>query len=143
MIKKLLLGTFIFIVGFIIAALYLESFFLELIQDMFVFTTNNRIRFTGKYFYIFGRLYFYFSFGIAFLFFLFFGFQEKKNVIIKNKILQILIFSISLFLISAIEANLKVIQCENCIDGIRNLYKGSVSYDFIYKFYFVNIPTVN
>ncbi|WP_298343029.1 hypothetical protein [uncultured Algibacter sp.] len=50
---------------------------------------------------------------------------------LKNGILSLLIFGILLIGISAIDANMKIIECTACNDGIRKLHWNEINYGLI------------
>src|SRR5690606_31115650 len=89
---------------------YFEGFFRELIQDVFRFTTSDKIQFVGKNISIFSDRTFEYFLGFALMIFLLSNLNLKWNLIFKNTILCLLIFGISIFVISAIDANLKIIE---------------------------------
>lgn len=130
MIKKVLLGVLAYIIGIGIGV-YFESFFRETIQDIFKFTTSNKIQFRGKniYFSIGGIFKYILSFTL--MLFLFSNLNLKLKQVIKNTVILLLIFGISLFVISAINANLKVIECTACDNGIVRIHWNGINYDLI------------
>ncbi|MDP5105610.1 MAG: hypothetical protein NWQ31_05500, partial [Polaribacter sp.] len=64
--KKITFGIFSFIIGIVIAY-YSESFFREIIQDIYKWSTSNKIKFVGKNFYIFSNKLYFITFGIGLL----------------------------------------------------------------------------
>lgn len=115
----------------IVFAYFSESFFREQIQDIFRWTTNNKIKFGGKNFYLFGSDFLKVSFGICFAIFAYANSINSLKKILFNGIKLILIFGILVILISAINANLKVIECTACDDGILSLHWNKVEYGLI------------
>jgi len=128
--KKTIIGILGLIIGLGIS-IFCESFFRELIQNIFRWTTSNRIIFVGKNFYIFSSYFYYLSFGISIWIFSLTNFKNETDTVLKNGIIMILIFGLLLFGISAIDANLKVIECTACIDGIRKLHWNDINYGTI------------
>lgn len=128
--KKIIFGIFAFIIGIGIS-IFSYSFFREQIQNIFLWSTSNRIRFTGKNFYLFGSDFYYLSIGISLLVMTFDNLNQRLTVIFKNGIIYLLTFGISLIGISAIDANLKVIECTACDDGIRSLHWNGINYGLI------------
>ena len=57
--------------------------------------------------------------------------NKKPAEYIKNVIICLLIFVISLIGISAIDANIKVVECTACDDGVRKLHWNGVNYGLI------------
>jgi len=57
--------------------------------------------------------------------------KVKSNWIFKNTILCLLIFGISILGISAIDANLKVIQCTACDNRILKIHWNGINYGLI------------
>jgi len=129
-IRRILIGIAFFVIGFGIAV-YADSFFRQLIQDLFQWTTNNGIQFGGKDFYLFGNPVYFSSLGLVFLIFSIANKKEKIQKIALNGIILILIFGILLTAISALNANLKIIQCTACDDGIRRLGYNEINYGLI------------
>ncbi|WP_298537944.1 hypothetical protein [uncultured Algibacter sp.] len=127
MIKKVLIGIIGFILG-ISFGFYFEGFFREIIQDIFRFTTSDKIRFVGKNISIFSDRTFEYILGFALMTFLLANIKLKTKRILKNVIICLLIFGISIFLISAINANLKVIQCTACDNGIVKIHWNNINF---------------
>ena len=119
-----------FVIGFVVA-FFLASFFRDIIQDLFQWSTNNGIQFHGKDFFLFGNPIYFASFGFSFLIFSIANRKVKTLRIIRNGILLILIFGISLIGISALDANLTIIECTACDDGIRRLGYNEINYGLI------------
>jgi hypothetical protein len=132
-IKKIIIGILFFAIGFGIAV-FLDSFFRHLIQDLFQWTTNDGIQFGGKDFYLFGNAYYFISFGLTFLIFNIVNRKTKALKILQDGILLIILFGISLIGICAIDANLKIIECTACDDGIRKLGYNEINYGLILSF---------
>ncbi len=119
------------IIGFILGisfGFYFEGFFREIIQDIFRFTTSDKIQFVGKNISIFSDRTFEYILGFALMTFLLANIELKKKQILKNVILCLLIFGISIFLISAINANLKVVQCTACDNGIVKIHWNNINF---------------
>ena len=128
--KKIIFGILAFIIGIGIS-IFSYSFFREQIQSIFLWSTSNRIRFTGKNFYLFGSNFYYLSIGISFLVLTLENLNKRLKEIFKNGTICLLPFGISLIGISAIDANIKVIECTACDDGIRNLHWNGINYGLI------------
>ena len=127
MIKKVLIGIIGFILG-ISFGFYFEGSFREIIQDIFRFATSDKIQFVGKNIYIFSDRTFEYILGLALMTFLLANIELKTNQILKNVILCLLIFGFSIFLISAINANLKVVQCTACDNGIVKMHWNNINF---------------
>jgi|TARA_B110000261_G_C12853827_1_gene265425 hypothetical protein len=125
--KRIIIGIVAFVIGILIA-FYSEGFFRKQIQELYQWATSNGIQFVGKNFYIFGNGFHYLSFGLTFSLFVLTNWNKKRNLIIKNGILTLLIFGIVLFGISVLDANLKIIECTACDDGIRKLHWNEIKY---------------
>jgi len=67
--KRIIIGIIAFVIGILIA-FYSESFFRMKIQELYQWSTSDKIQFVGKNFYIFGNGFHYLSFGFGFSFFL-------------------------------------------------------------------------
>ncbi len=112
-------------------ALYTESFFREIIQDVFKWSTSDKIRFVGKNMYIFSDKTYYIMLGVIPLILTLENLNKKPAEYIKNVIICLLIFGISLIGISAIDANIKVVECTACDDGIKKLHWNGINYGLI------------
>ena len=130
MTKKIIFGILAFVIGFGIA-LYSESFFREIIQDIFKWSTSDKIKFVGKNMYIFSDKTYYITLGIIPLIKTLENLKKKPTEFLKNGIICLLIFAISLIGISAIDANIKVAECTACDDGIRKLHWNEINYGLI------------
>jgi len=130
MIRKILTGIAFFVIGFGIAV-YTDLFFRQLIQDLFQWTTNNRIKFGGKDFYLFGNPIYFASLGLVFLIFSIANKEKEIQEIVLNGIILVLIFGILLTAISALDANLKIIKCTSCDDGTMRLGYNKINYGLI------------
>jgi len=119
-----------FILG-IKVAYHSESFFRNFIQDTFKWSTSNKIEFAGKNFYVFSNKLYFITFGITFLILILENLKQKATQILKRIIVNFLIFSIVLIIISAIDANIKVIQCTACDKGTRTLHWNDINYGLI------------
>jgi len=119
-----------FVIGFG-TAIFADSFFRHLIQDLFQWTTSNRIQFGGKDFYLFGNPIYFTSFGLVFFTFSVANRKLETIKIVRNGVLTILIFGIALIGVSALDANLKIIECTACDDGIRILGYNEINYGLI------------
>ena len=128
--KKITFGILAFIIGIGIA-FYSESFFRELIQDIFKWSTSDKIKFVGKNFYVFSNKLYFITFGIALLILTLENLNRKLTQVLKVGIINIIIFGILLIGISTINANLKVIECTACDDGIRKLNWNEINYGLI------------
>ena len=129
-IKRILIGITFFVIGFG-TAVFADLFFRQLIQDLFQWTTNNGIQFGGKDFYLFGNPIYFISFGLTFLIFSIANKKREWLKVLRNGILLILIFGIAIIGISALDANLKLIECTACDDGIRRLGYSEINYGLI------------
>ncbi|SHJ42556.1 hypothetical protein SAMN04488007_0294 [Maribacter aquivivus] len=130
MTKKIIFGIIAFIIGFGIA-LYSESFFREIIQDVFKWSTSDKIKFVANNMYIFSDKTYYITLGIVPLILTLENLNKKMTTFLKNGIICLLIFGISLVTISVIDANIKIAECTACDDGIRKLHWNGINYGLI------------
>lgn len=130
MIRKIIFGVIAYITGITIAY-YSESFFRGIIQDIFIWSTTNKIQFIGKNFFVFSSKLYYLAFGIWFVILTFESLEKKFTKVLKNGMFSLIIFWISIIGISAIDANLKVLECTACDDGIRRLHWNTINYNQI------------
>ncbi len=124
------MGILVFLIGIGIAY-YSESFFRSLIQDIFRWSTSDKIKFAGKNFYLFSNKLYSLTFGIGFLIVTLENLNQKLTQILKNGIVSILVFGILLVGISATDATIKVVECTGCEDGIRKLHWNEINYGLI------------
>ena len=73
----------------------------------------------------------YISTPILFLIFNLANYKTQRTKILKNGIFLVVIFIVALIGISAIDANLKIIECTACDDGIRKLGYNEINYGII------------
>jgi len=125
--KKIIFGISAFVIGIVIAY-YSESFFRGIIQDIFKWSTSNKIQFVGKNFYIFSNKLYYLTFGIGLLILTLENLNQKLSQILKNGTISLVIFGLFVIGISCINAFGKVVECTNCIDGIRKLHWNEINY---------------
>ncbi len=130
MTKKIIFGILAFVIGIVIT-FYSESFFREIIQDIFKWSTSDKIRFVGKNMYIFSDKTYYVTLGMIPLILTLENLNKKPAEFLKNGIICLLIFGISLIGISAIDANIKVMECTACDDGIRKIHWNGINYGLI------------
>jgi len=128
--KKIIFGILAFIIGIGIA-LYSESFFRDIIQDIYRWSTSDKIKFVGKNMYIFSNKTYYITLGIVPLILTLENLNQKLTQVLKSGIICVLIFSILLIGISAIGANQKIVECTACDDGIRKLHWNEINYGLI------------
>ena len=130
MIKKIIIGTLGFIIG-IVLAYYSESFFRGIIQDIFKWSTADKIQFFGKNFYVFSNKLYFLTFGTGLLILTIENLNVKITQVLKNGIISLLIFGVLLIGISATDANFKIMECTACDDGIRKLHWNEINYGLI------------
>ena len=130
MIKKVIFGTLAFIIGISIAY-YSESFFRGIIQDIFKWSTSDKIQFVGKNFFIFSNKLYFLTFGIGLIILTLDNLNQKLANFLKNVMVSILIFGILIIGFSSLDANLKVMECTACDDGIRKLHWNDINYGLI------------
>ncbi|MCD8452722.1 hypothetical protein LNI90_11575 [Tenacibaculum dicentrarchi] len=128
--KKIIFGIFAFFFGIGIA-LYSDSYFRELIQNIFKLSTSGKIEFRGKDFYILLNEFYYYTFGIGFLTLTVENLNKKLTQVLKSGIISLLIFGLILIGISSIVANMKIIECTACENGIRKLHWNDINYGLI------------
>ena len=128
--KKIILRIIIFLVGVGIAFLT-ESFFRGFIQDVFQISTSDKIQFIGKNIYFIPNVIFLPILGLSLVTLSIENSNNNNFQIFINILRSLLLFFISIILISAVDANLKVIECTACIDGIRKLNWNDINYGII------------
>lgn len=128
--KRVVWSIGFFVIGFGIA-FFAESFFRNQIQHLFQWTTNNKIQFSGKSFYLFGDPFYYISFGVSSLILGLANLYQLTFNIFTNIIVYILLFVIVLILISTIDANLKVMECATCQNEIKMINRNEINYALI------------
>ena len=81
--------------------------------------------------FILSLIFFLLTLGLILVIFSIENSDKNNSQIFINLIRSLFIFFISIILISAVDANLKVIECTNCIDGIRKLNWNDINYGII------------
>ncbi|WP_264550131.1 hypothetical protein [Flavobacterium sp. N2820] len=128
--KKIILRIIIFFIGAGIAFLT-ESFFRGFIQDVFQISTSDKIQFIGKNINFIPNIIFFPTLGLSLVIISIENSNKNSSQILINIIRSLIIFFISIIVISAIDANLKVIECTACIDGIRKIKWNDINYGMI------------
>ena len=128
--RKIIIGLVFFLIG-IGLSVFIESFLRSTVLDLYQLTTNNGIQYVGKNFYLFSPSVYYAGFGITFSLLALDLFSKPIIKIIISAAITILIFTIMLIGICAVDANLKIIECTACDDGIRQLRYNEVNYGLI------------
>lgn len=128
--KKIILRIIIFLVGVGIAFLA-ESFFRGFIQNIFQISTSYKIQFIGKNIHFIPNIIFLLILGLSLVILSIENSNKNNSKIFINIIRSLLLFFISIILISAVDANLKVIECTACIDGIRKIKWNDINYGII------------
>jgi hypothetical protein len=128
--RTIIIGLVFFLAG-VGLSVFLEPFLRSIVLDSYQWTTNNGIQFVGKNFHLFASPVYYSAFGITFSLLALDLFSSPFKKIIINGAIAILIFTIVLTVICAIDANLKIAECTACDDGIRKLRYNEVNYGLI------------
>ncbi|WP_445716069.1 hypothetical protein [Flavobacterium sp.] len=128
--KKTILRIIIFIVGVGIAFLT-ETSFRGFIQDIFQISTSDKIQFIGKNIHFIPNIIFLLTLGLSLVIFSIENSDKNSSQIFINLIRSLFIFFVSIILLSAIDANLKVIESTACIDGIRKLNWNDINYGIL------------
>lgn len=102
-----------------------------LIQNLYETLTHHHIQFHGKEFPLFFTPYYYPACGLVGML-VYFG---MRNLLWREKVkyafIAIIIFFVSLTSICYLDANLKIIECTACDDGIRSLSYNEINYSLI------------
>ncbi|WP_324026198.1 hypothetical protein QSV08_02255 [Maribacter sp. BPC-D8] len=130
MIKKILLAISVLMTGFIIA-LYSDSFLRFKVRDIYLLSTFNKIEFIGKDFFFFNNVSYYIATAVTFLILYLANSTSTIVLFLKNSFIAVFIFIITLLALSAIDANLKLIQCTACDDGIKELKRNDINYSLL------------
>ena len=129
MIKKIIIILLVLIVSFAIS-LFLDSYLRRQIFALYKWATNNKIVFTGKDFNLFPSTFFNISFSIS-LSVLVLNLIRNKSQYINSILLWLILFIFSAVVISAIHANVIVIECIACENGIRKISYHKIKYGLI------------
>jgi len=131
MFKKLIIGLGFFLFG-VFLSFYFENFFRNRVIELYQWSTSGNLKFVGKNFYFgFGSTFYFLCFGISFLVFGKDCITKSGNQILKNALLWVLLFSLVTILVCSIDANLKVLNCTLCDDGILKLSYSSFNSTFV------------
>lgn len=130
MVKKIGIGFFTFALG-LATSIFVESGLRRLIQTLFKILTSNAIHFYGKDFHLFASSYYYLSFGLLFLIIWIFwnGLSTKGKI--ANGLMTLVIFFISIVMLSWWGSMAKIVACTACNDGTRGIHYNDVNYDAI------------
>ena len=115
----------------LIIAFLTDAYVREIIQEIFNWSTDNRIKFIGKGFVFYASDYYYLSICMWFFFIAFDNVKRKPSEIISNSLVALILFSAALVALSTIDASLKIAECTTCNDGILELQKNAINYDLI------------
>jgi hypothetical protein len=130
MIKKLLIGTLAFAAG-LATSILAESELRQLIRTLFRKLTNNAIHFYGKDFHLFASSYYYLSFAFIFLI-IWISCKDhyiKENT--KTGLMVLVIFFLSIVMLSLLDSNGRIAECTACQNGIRRIHYNDINYDAI------------
>lgn len=111
---------------------FFESEYRRLVINFYKYSTNNRISFIGKGFHFFPTYKFSISFGLYILILVFSSINFKIKWKFLHLIIIILTFFISIFLLSYMDSNSKLIQCTACDDGKLAINYNQINYDLIF-----------
>ncbi|MGB5942030.1 MAG: hypothetical protein WBG71_04055 [Leeuwenhoekiella sp.] len=130
--KRVMLAFLFFVVG-MASPFFTYGFFRKTIQDVYVWGTSGKVQFFGKEFYLFFSPYYYIALAFLFTVFILRNFQRKTSSIIKQFSLAVILFFSTVFIISYVLANLALIECTACEDGIKPLHYNAIPYSSILK----------
>lgn len=129
--KKIIFSVLSFLGGFGVG-LWTEFWIREFILDLFVFFTDNHIRFRGK---IFIPLFFGWHYSAIFALIGLFCYHAFRVCTLREKIkyasLAVCIFFLVLAVLCYFDSNIKIIECTACDDGIRTLEYSDIRYERI------------
>ena len=131
---KIILQTFGLFVFGIVSAFLFEDYYRQFIRFLFKFFTADKIIFIGKNFHLFASLKFVFTFGI-FCSTLFFALS--KNIFYnkaKAIFYSLIIWLLTIIILTFIECKGLVIECTACNDGIRKMNYNEINYDTNFVF---------
>ena len=124
---KLSVPLFLLFLGIFLAFLFEEKF-RHFVRYIVTLTNGNKIQFFGKNFHLFPSTKFVFSFG----WFLTLTYITL-NAINKNRLRKLfitgLIFLVCLTMVVVFDSKRLILECTNCIDGLRKVNYNQLSYD--------------
>lgn len=124
---RIIIGIVLFLIGIGVSFIG-EPYLRSMVIDLFQLTTNGNVQFVGKNFYFFATPFYYVSFGLSFMIFGIDTFTNKTSNNLKNGAVWGGIFFLALIGVCAFDANLKIIECTACDDGIRKLSYSELNY---------------
>lgn len=140
---KISVHTAFLIIG-IVVAFQFSNFLSEQIMDLYKWSSNGNISFTGKFisFWAFSPVYLL-SFGFSFLLFSLEITSQKIPNLAKNLFLQFSIFIVMVVFISSFDAIRRIISCVEC-SGNLSIHFSRVNYVLILSFSVIcsSIPTL-
>ncbi len=129
--KKRIISLILFTLIGLVIAVFAETFFRNLIQDLFLWKGNGNIQLVGKDFHLFNNPIYYVSFSLTTLLFGIAFKNEPIRKILINGILHMVTFGFILFGISILNAESKIVQCTICENGILRLHNNNIDYGLI------------
>lgn len=129
--KAILQTLGLFVLG-VVSAFLFEDYYRQFIRFLFKYFTTDKIIFSGKKFHLFASLKFVIAFGL-FCSILFFAIN--KNIFynkFKAVLYSLIIWLVSINIISFIESNGLVVECTTCNYGIRKLNYNEINYDLYF-----------
>jgi|32_taG_2_1085360.scaffolds.fasta_scaffold00001_284 hypothetical protein len=130
MVKRIIIAVLVFLVGFVFIA-FIDNELQELIRCFFKLSLNENIIFLGKNFYLFPSWFVLISFPFLFAIFWLINSKYSYKIFIQNLLIAIVLFFISLLIISFIYANFKLMECTQCEDGAIKIHYNSIRYSLI------------
>lgn len=123
---------FILICIGIFVASNVEEPFRKMVRDLYMFSSDYKIMFTGKGFFFLNG-YFIFEFALFAPLFLYLSNKLRGNQRLIYFLISMALFFLTTFLICYYDSNLKVIECTTCKEGILVISKNSIKYNFIFS----------
>lgn len=127
MIKKTIISITSLIFG-VLVAFILDSFLKDFIIEIYTWSTNDRIIFSGKNLTIFPPLLSLVSFGVSFLIL---SLDACNNSFTENRKIGaywLLRFIFLIVLTSSIQAQFRIVECTACQFGIRHMSYNELQY---------------
>jgi len=129
-IKQIIISAFLFVTGLIVA-FYAESFLRGQILNIYTVSTQERIQFVGKNFYVFTIPLYYLSVGTSFMVFYLSNRQSKPQIVAGNALVFVAIVIGSVIVISYLDATMKVMKYANRETGLFQMSYGKIKHGSI------------
>lgn len=127
--KRFLILLLVFVLA-VVLAFFNEDSYRVLVRFFFKFYQSDKIRFFGKNFHLFASPYILISFGLFSVISTAYLYRQRAQKVIFYLISAIVLFFITTMTTTYFDSLAKVVNCTDCLDGVRRVHYNDVNYDF-------------